>query len=191
MIHFISGTPQLLAPHGFDHVGAYRRDILLNRLGWELYTSDGLELDAFDGPQAVYVCTHDTEDRVKGVARLLPTTRPYLLETTFPQLWAGRDLPHDPGIWEMSRFAAVDFSAHASRQQQASARFASQLLREVARSAMQRGAHTLVTVCPIGLERLLLVNGFHGMRVGRPQRADNGSSNVGLVIELVQPHPRP
>ena len=105
---FSTGTRQQLPPQLFEQMGHYRREVFINQLGWALNTTHGMELDEFDGPDAVYVCSQDDDGNVNGVARLLPTTGPYLMEKVFPQLWAGNDMPCDPKIWELSRFAMVD-----------------------------------------------------------------------------------
>ena len=89
MLQFSTGTRHQLPPSLFEQIGQYRREVFIERLGWELNTTNGMELDEFDGPDAVYVCSHDDDGLVNGVARLLPTTGPYLLEKVFPQLWAG------------------------------------------------------------------------------------------------------
>lgn len=133
-----------------------------------------MELDEFDGPNAVYVCSHDDDGQVSGVARLLPTTAPYLMEKVFPQLWGGKRLPRDPEIWELSRFAAVSFTPNGSITHQASAVHASALLHKVMRAGSMLGARVLVTVSPVGMERLLRKNGFQAVRAGQPLLQKSG-----------------
>ena len=169
MLQFSTGTKQQLPPGLFEEMGQYRREVFINRLGWELKTTNGLELDEFDGPEAVYVCAHDDEGNVDGVARLLPTTGPYLMEKAFPSLWAGKDLPRDPTIWELSRFAMVTpTDGRYQSHQQVSSKTAPQLLQRVIEAAKWNGAHTLITVSPVGMERLLRLNGFGVKRSGVP-----------------------
>jgi N-acyl-L-homoserine lactone synthetase len=100
MLHYSTGTREQLQPRLFEKMGEYRREVFIERLGWGLHTVGGMELDEFDGPDAVYVCSHDDEGSVNGVARLLPTTGPYLLEKVFPHLWAGQAPPKDLGVWD-------------------------------------------------------------------------------------------
>jgi acyl homoserine lactone synthase len=184
MLQFSSGTRQQLPPQLFEQIGLYRRDVFINQLGWELNTVNGMELDEFDGPDAVYVCSHDGEGNVNGVARLLPTTGPYLMEKVFPQLWAGNKLPHDPQIWELSRFAMVDTAKTAGvLPHQASALAASTLLRKVIQAAQMKGAHTLITVSPVGIERLMRLNGFQAKRSGK-QLVVNESPIVALIFNF-------
>jgi acyl homoserine lactone synthase len=167
MLQFSTGTRQQLPPQLFEQMGRYRRDVFTNQLGWELNTVNGMELDEFDGPDAVYVCSQGDEGNVNGVARLLPTTGPYLMEKVFPQLWGGNTLPCDRKIWELSRFAMVDTAKTTGvLSHQASAVAASTLLRQVIKTAKLNGATSLITVSPVGMERLLRINGFYARRGG-------------------------
>lgn len=191
MWQYSTGTRQQLHPQLFEQMGRYRREVFINQLGWELNTVNGMELDEFDGPDAVYVCSHDDEGQVSGVARLLPTTASYLMEKVFPQLWGAKPLPRDPKIWELSRFAAVAPNLTGSMRHQATAQHASELLRNVMRVSSMLGAHTLVTVSPVGMERLLRLNGFRASRGDVPMKF--GSESItSLVIDLssigAQPH---
>lgn len=184
MLQFSSGTRQQLPPQLFEQMGHYRRAVFINQLGWELNTVNGMELDEFDGPDAVYVCSQDDEGNVNGVARLLPTTGPYLMEKVFPQLWAGNTLPCDPHIWELSRFAMVSpAKSEAVSLRQASAVAASTLLRQVIQAAKSNGAESLITVSPLGMERLLRVNGFRAKRAGLPSLWQ-GEAIIALNVTL-------
>jgi len=185
MLQFSTGTRHQLPPSLFEQIGQYRREVFIERLGWELNTTNGMELDEFDGPDAVYVCSHDDDGLVNGVARLLPTNGPYLMEKVFPSLWGGIDIPCDPTIWELSRFAMVDISGSTELPiHQSSANGAPYLLRQVYRSAKLLGARTLITVSPVGMEKLLRRNGFQVKRAGIPQVCQ-GSPIVALQIPIV------
>lgn len=167
MLQFSSGTRQELPPQLFEQMGRYRREVFINQLGWELNTVNGMELDEFDGPDAVYVCSQDGEGKVNGAARLLPTTGPYLMEKVFPQLWGGNTLPCDSQIWELSRFAMVETAKTTGvLPHQASAVAASTLLRQVIKTAKLNGATSLITVSPVSMERLLRIHGFDARRAG-------------------------
>lgn len=184
MLQFSTGTRQQLPPQLFEQMGHYRREVFINQLGWALNTTHGMELDEFDVSEAVYVCSHDDEGNVNGVARLLPTTRPYLMEKVFPQLWAGNTLPRDPKIWELSRFAMMDTPKSAGvSPHQASAVAASTLLRQVIQAAKSNGAKLLITVSPVAMERLLRLNGFDVRRAGLPM-FQQGTFIVALHLNL-------
>jgi acyl homoserine lactone synthase len=183
MWQYSTGTRQQLSAQLFEQMGYYRREVFINQLGWGLNTVNGMELDEFDGPDAVYVCSHDDDGQVSGVARLLPTTTPYLMEKVFPELWGGKQLPCDPKIWELSRFAAASTFPSGAIEHQASAQHASELLRNVMRVGSMLGAQTLVTVSPVGMERLLRLNSFQVMRNGTPTMIE-GKLLVSLSINV-------
>ncbi len=63
----------------------------------------GLEYDEFDTPAAVYFVWRDPADAVRGLARLLPTTRPYMLQAYWPELVKDEPLPASPAVWEVTR----------------------------------------------------------------------------------------
>jgi acyl homoserine lactone synthase len=64
---------------------------------------DGMEYDEFDTPAAVYLVWRDTNSIVRGLIRLLPTTRPYMLQIYWPHLVTRLALPSSPDIWEVTR----------------------------------------------------------------------------------------
>lgn len=178
----VSGRREELPQRLMEDVGRYRHKVFIGHLGWPLRSSGEIESDEFDGPSAVYVSSRDERGQVNGVARLLPTTTPYLLEKVFVSLWADSDLPHSEEVWELSRFAMVDFNNCSSIATQASSRCAANFFRQVVRVAVENGARMLITVSPIGMERLLRVNGFFAARAGAPKTI-NGDSLVALRID--------
>lgn len=143
-MHVMSGASEGLPKGLHSKVGIYRHKVFVEQLGWELRTQDGAELDQFDRPDTVYVVAQDGEGHVYGCARLLPTTRPYLLGEVFPQLLNGLPPPRSPDVWELSRFAAVDLKVHASVQGQFSSPVAIKLLQESIGCAAAHGAKRLI-----------------------------------------------
>jgi len=154
----------------FGKLASYRHKVFVERLGWQLQAEDGLEFDQFDRPDTVYVIARDEEGHVIGCARLLPTTRPYLLGEVFPELMHGMPVPCSADVWELSRFAAVDINGTAtvSPMGQFSSPIAVSLLQASIECAAERGAKQLITVSPLGIERLLRKAGFTARRAGPP-----------------------
>jgi acyl homoserine lactone synthase len=172
-VQYISGTSTSLAAEVFVGLARFRHRVFVEMLGWELQTRDGLELDQFDRADTVYVAARNEHGAVVGIARLLPTTRPYLLRDVFPQLLHEQPLPCTSAVWELSRFAAVDFdSTRTTPVSQVAAQVSSPvavgLLREAMRVAAELGAQHLITVSPLGVERLLRKAGFRAHRAGPP-----------------------
>jgi len=172
-MYVIAGTPAELPAGFYPKVANYRHRVFVERLGWQLQSFDGAEQDQFDHDHTVYVVSKNEHDEITGCARLLPTTRPYLLGDVFPQLLNGMTPPHTSDIWELSRFAVVDFNSRtASPLGQFSSPIAINLLQETIACAAERGAKRIITVSPVGVERLLKRAGFHAHRAGPPMIID-------------------
>ena len=78
--------------------------------GWNLPLESGCEIDRFDGTGTLYAAALEDDGTMVGCFRLLPTDRPHLLDSCFPDLMAaasGRSLMHGPGLWEISRLAVI------------------------------------------------------------------------------------
>ena len=169
----VTGARETLRPDLYTKVAHYRHVIFVERLGWQLQTKNGAELDQFDRPDTVYVIAQNDDDQVIGCARLLPTIRPYLLAEIFPQLLNGLEAPRSPDVWELSRFSAVDLNGpRYTVRHQFSSITAVKMLRESLDTAASLGAKRLITVSPLGVERLLHRAGFHAHRAGPPVAID-------------------
>lgn len=162
----IVGRQDELSEQLMKELGQYRHSVFIDHLGWPLRVHNEIESDEFDGPDAVYVATRNERGAINAIARLLPTTSPYLLEHAFPTLWSNFAFPHSEDMWELSRFAAMDIRIHPSVPQQASSKHTAEFFRCVLEVAADRGARNLITVSPVGIERLLELNGFEWMRGG-------------------------
>lgn len=166
----ISGASSGLPDGFYSRVARYRHRVFVEQLGWQLHVEDDAESDQFDRADTVYVAVEDAEGRIAGCARLLPTTRPYLLGEVFPQLLNGLTPPCDPAVWELSRFAAMDFNQPAVTLAQFSSSATALLMREAMAVAAAHGAERLITVSPVGIERLIRRLGIRAHRAGPPVR---------------------
>lgn len=180
-MEFTTGTSRDLPDEVLVGLAQYRHKVFVETLGWELPTQAGLELDQFDRPDTLYVAARE-EGRYIGVARLLPTLRPYLLSEVFPELMGGAPPPQSAEVWELSRFAAIDFHSNALSGQFSSPTTVG-LLKAVESCALRHGVSRLVTVSPLGIERLLRKLGFTTYRAAPPQII-NGHPLFACWIEL-------
>lgn len=172
-MQFITGIPADLEPDIMTGVARYRHKVFVETLGWQLQCKNGLEYDQFDRDDTVYVVARNLSDQIIGTARLLPTHRPYLLGEVFPQLMNGLPVPASADVWELSRFVAMDFNAATtSAMAQFSSPIAVGLLRASLKHAAVLGAKRLITVSPLGVERLLRKAGFMAQRAGPPMLVD-------------------
>jgi acyl homoserine lactone synthase len=164
-------------------LASYRHSVFIEELGWQLPCTNGLERDDFDRDDTVHVVAQDEEGRICGCARLLPTTKTYLLGAVFPELMNGLPIPCSASVWELSRFSTrpAQNGETATRAVQRE-RFCV-LFRSLTRAAIERGAERLITFTAMGMERVLRQIGIHAHRVGPPQLID-GKPVLALWIEL-------
>jgi acyl homoserine lactone synthase len=176
----IHGDGQL--PDDVDSALAqYRHQVFVEQLGWDLPFADGrFERDQYDRQDTVYVVARDASNTICGCARLLPTTRPYLLRDVFPFLLApDMPAPEADDIWELSRFAA---SPDAAGDESASWAVRP-MLASVVECAARLGARQLIGVTFASMERLFRRIGVHAHRAGPPQRID-GRMVVACWIDI-------
>jgi acyl homoserine lactone synthase len=83
-----------------------RARVFKDMMGWDVKVDqDGLETDAFDLPDTVYLLALNKAGRVVGSWRMLPTTGPTMIRDLWPQFIQTLPMPSDPDVWEVSRFA--------------------------------------------------------------------------------------
>ncbi|GAA4349924.1 acyl-homoserine-lactone synthase AbaI [Variovorax defluvii] len=183
-MEFIAGTSKSLSDDVLVGLARYRNEVFVETLGWDLVTRAGLELDQFDGPDTIYVAAR-TGGRCVGIARLLPTVRPYLLSEIFPQLMGGAPIPSSHDVWELSRFTTLGIDSHASPGQFSSPTTIG-LLEAVRSCALRHGVSRLITTLSSpGIERLLRKLGFLSYRAGPPQII-NGHPLFACWIDLTR-----
>jgi acyl homoserine lactone synthase len=163
------GKFNTLSPELEASLAEYRHKIFIERLGWTLPVENGLERDEFDHLDTLYVVAREENGAICGCARLLPTTEPYLLSEVFPHLLAGAPVPHTQDVWELSRFAAATITPNSTIDAAINTR---NILAAAVRTAAEQGATRLITVSPLGIERLLHRMGVHAHRAGPPMLAD-------------------
>jgi acyl homoserine lactone synthase len=165
-----------------DRLAAYRFEVFVKRLGWRISSFEGREQDEYDRDDAVYVVSLNEADQVTGCSRLLPTSKPYLLQAKFADcVGSGVPLPCSPWVWEMSRFAAGD--PGGARGQTAA--IASKLFERSMIATAQRGGTQVVGVMSLAVERICRRFGFSLYRLGEPTAHESGivvACGVNLVV---------
>lgn len=170
MMEFIAGVSSSISTNVKSEVFSYRYKVFVERLGWDLDTPINREVDQFDHDKTTYIIAKDEEHDVVGCARLLPTTMPYLLEEIFPELLNGINPPKSPDIWELSRFTSLDLKEkEMPKNAQFSLDTTVDLLKHTIECARKLGAKKIISVSPIGVERLLRKAGFKAHRAGPPK----------------------
>jgi|APTNR8051073442_1049403.scaffolds.fasta_scaffold03915_3 acyl homoserine lactone synthase len=81
-----------------------RHRIFVERQRYQVSCWRGMEWDQFDTPAAVYLLWRDPALRVRAVARLIPTSVPYMIQQLWPELLESGEIPVRNDIWEVTRF---------------------------------------------------------------------------------------
>jgi acyl homoserine lactone synthase len=161
------GSATTLDKVDVQHLYAYRYAVFVERLGWELPgAKNGLEIDQFDRPDTIHVMARNADGNVCGCARLLPTTRPYLLEEVFPQLMNGKAPPKSDDVWELSRFSSTDPSSNLASP----IWICREVMAAAVKCAIEVGAKRLIAVTSRGVERILRRLGINWQPVGPSMR---------------------
>jgi len=187
-MNVLSGFSSQLTSDVKAELFKYRYNVFIETLGWELDTPKDMEVDKFDHDETLYVVAKSNEGDVVGCARLLPTTEPYLLEEVFPELLNGQAAPKSPDVWEISRFTNLVSSQNETGMTvgnggQISEMSFTELLQAAIQCAKKQGAKRLISVSPIGIERLLRKAGINGNRIG-PPKVVNGHAIIACWIDI-------
>jgi len=166
------------SPEVLDHMFRFRHKVFHDRLGWDVASVDGREVDRFDELNPVYMVARNRVGTVEGCWRLLPTTGPYMLKDTFPELLQDESAPVASDIWELSRFAA-ESSDSGDLAQAAVSPVTFVMFQAMVDYALQHGIRQYVTVTSVALERLLRRMGMPVSRFG-----DGKARRIGKVLTV-------
>lgn len=138
--------------------------MFVERRAWSIGSYRGLEHDEFDTPAARYLLWVDDSGGVRGVTRLLPTTRPYMLEKLWPWLIRGEP-PRSAAVWEATRFGCDRTLDPSSRR-----RAVAELLCAMQEFGLARRIERYLAVMPVRLLRAVVVNAGCEVEVLGPAR---------------------
>lgn len=102
----IEGFSLKTAHHFEDALASQARlrfEVFVRQRGLDHLHYDELEYDEFDTPAAYYLVWRDPRRIVRGLIRLLPTDRPYMIQTVWPYMIEHGELPQTPDVWEITR----------------------------------------------------------------------------------------
>jgi acyl homoserine lactone synthase len=85
-----------------------RYDVFVTELKWHggLNIYGNSEMDQYDTFNATYLYSIDENNEVNATCRLIPTTKPYMLNEIYPHSISNIQIPCTDKIWEISRFCA-------------------------------------------------------------------------------------
>ena len=155
-----------------------RKSVFVDLLKWDVpVLDDRFELDEFDDGQATYVIIADGDGDHLGSARLLPTTRPHILDSLFAHLCAGSP-PTGPAVFEITRFCLSRRQSSTARRQTRN-----RLVTALASHALETGIRTYSGVAELGWLQQILAFGWDCRPLGVPARLECGMIGA-LAIEI-------
>jgi acyl-homoserine lactone synthase len=143
----------------------HRKQVFIDKMHWRLEESMGLEIDAYDSHDAIYLIEAGTPvSDVKVSARMLPTVRPHLLSEQFAELCEGT-LPSGPRVWEATRFCpAPDTPAGAPRRD-----MLGRMIAGIMETALLFGIDQVTYVADAALAPLAMKVGWDARALGAPR----------------------
>jgi acyl-homoserine lactone synthase len=157
---------------------AARKAVFVDLLKWDVPVLDGAyEVDQFDDEHACYLVLAEPGGRHLGSARLLPTMRPHLLSSLYPELCehvppTGRD------IYEITRFC-LDRRLNARERRVVR----DTLVTALVMHALERGISAYSAIAEMGWFQQILAFGWRCVPLGLPQMV-GGKMLAALRIEI-------
>jgi len=178
MMEVLSNTRGcLLSADILDSMYCLRSAAFSERLGWDVRSVRGREIDGFDDLDPTYMVVRDRlqPNRALGCWRLLPTTGPYMLRDVFPELLDGQPVPDDPRVWEISRYAVTPDSK-AMRPGFGFGDISVAMWRRLFSFSRDAGIDSFVAVTTVAVERLVARLGLRIERFGPARKIGNAMS---------------
>lgn len=156
-----------------------RHQVFYERLGWDVGSYQGLEMDRFDTLNPTYMVACGEASTVQGCCRLLACNAgSYMLKDHFSELLRGEPAPSESTVWELSRFAVrVPMNSQLSSVTFSPAAFT--MIRALYDFSIANGISHIVTVTSVAMERLLIKMGLPVRRFG-----DRRALKIGKVLSV-------
>lgn len=152
-----------------------RKRMFVDLLGWDVPVVDGrLEVDQFDDDHAIYLIAVDLDDNHVGSLRLLPSERPHILGSLFPQL-CPQGVPAGSDIFEITRLCLPSRLGTVERL-----RVRNRLISAMVNHALATGIRSLTGVVETSFLAQILVMGWRCAALTPAQAA--GAARLGSFI---------
>jgi acyl-homoserine lactone synthase len=178
MVQLLDTTLKEAGDAALNVMFAARKSVFVDLLRWNVPVRDGRhEIDQFDDDHARYLILLGDDGRHLASTRLLPTTRPHILDTLFPVL-CERPLPRGADIFEITRFC-LDRSLRAVERR----RVRDQLVTAIVGHALENGISRYTGVAEMAWFQQILSFGWDCRPLGLPALHE-GSLLCGLSIAI-------
>jgi len=183
MVIVESGRTSLLDHRALRAMFEDRKNVFVDLLKWKVPVLENrFEIDQFDDEHATYIIIAGGNGDHLGSARLLPTVRPHILGTLFPELCADPP-PRGRHVFEVTRFCL-------SRRHGSAARLKTRnlLVSALAAYALEAKIRTYTGVAQMSWLQQILAFGWDCRPLGVPARLECGMMGA-LAIEITSRTP--
>jgi acyl homoserine lactone synthase len=155
-----------------------RHKSIIERQGWNVPSYNDMEYDQYDNPAATYLIWRDNQLEARGVTRLYPTDRPYMLKESFPH-FISTYLPESTNILEGSRFC-IDNTLDVQTRKQ----IAHELIIAYLEFGLDHNiSHIIGLMYPVYWKSLFYQNNWKPYWLGDPQKTSEGlTARAGYVV---------
>jgi N-acyl-L-homoserine lactone synthetase len=147
---------------------AARKSVFVDLLKWDVPVLDGAyEVDQFDDAHATYLILAEPDGTHLGSLRLLPTTRPHILDSFYAGLCEDAP-PREPAIFEITRFC---LDRRLTARERRAVRDA--LVTGLVEHALACGITAYSAIAEMGWFQQILAFGWRCMPLGLPRVVDS------------------
>lgn len=183
MLHVVQSAAHPASDAVLRSMFAARKSVFVDLLKWDVPVLDGrYEVDQFDDVHATYLILAEPDGTHLGSARLLPTTRPHILDSLYAEL-CEETPPQSPDIFEITRFC-LDRRLSARERRQVR----DTLVAALVDHALAAGITAYSAIAEIGWFQQILAFGWRCMPLGLPRIID-GRMLAALCIEITPETP--
>ena len=178
MLHTLESADQPMSDAVLRAMFAARKSVFVDLLKWDVPVLAGAyEIDQFDDAHATYLILADRQGHHLGSARLLPTTRPHILDSFYGAL-CEQAPPRGATIFEITRFC-LDRGLSA-RERRA---VRDTLVTALVEHAGEQGITAYTAIAEIGWFQQILAFGWRCLPPGLPRVID-GKMLAALIIHI-------
>jgi N-acyl-L-homoserine lactone synthetase len=183
MLHVVQSPAEPASDAALRSMFAARKSVFVDLLKWDVPVLDGrYEVDQFDDIHATYLILAEPDGTHLGSARLLPTTRPHILDSLYAELCEEAP-PQATDILEITRFC-LDRRLTARERRQVR----DTLVNALVEHALATGISAYSAIAEMGWFQQILAFGWRCVPLGLPRVID-GTMLAALRIEITPETP--
>ena len=183
MLHILPSSGQPASHAVLRAMFTARKSVFVDLLKWNVpVIADAYEVDQFDDAHATYLVLAEPDGTHLGSARLLPTTRPHILDSLYASLCEDAP-PRGHDICEITRFC-LDRRLRARERRQVR----DTLVAALVDHALAHDITSYTAIAEMGWFQQILAFGWHCVPLGLPQVID-GAMLAALHITITPQTP--